>query len=374
MPCATRCSRSFRAPDWSNSPTTSFFKKPTLMIKKLSFLAISAVSLAIFASGLVLTPLLLADAPTADTGPLLGLAITTTSLSAVLTGFRAVFLEAYQGVTDAWHKQLAMITESTGESEEYHWLGAVPGLRKLLGEVVVKNLVRHGYTIRNEEWEDTIGVKRKDIERDKLGIYNPLVASMGIAAAQHPDDLVAELMVGGFVNKDYTGSAFFAANKKAHANARAFSNKGTKKLSVANYETGRANIRARVNAEGRAMRLGRDLVLAVAPKNEALARTIVVSEKVGGGNDNVNKGTARPLVLPELTPLNEDAWFLFESGYPIKPFIVQHELRAETNMVTNPNDSHVVLNQEFLYQLYARHAAGYGLPELAYGSTGEDAA
>lgn len=296
------------------------------------------------------------------------------NLNSARRGLQKLFDNAYQGITDLWWQPLVLQVNSTGAEEEYHWLGAIPGLKELLGEIQIKNLLNHQYTIKNKEWEDTIGIKRAAIERDNLGIYDPLIKGMAEAAKGQPGELVASLLVNGFSAKDYTGSNFFAANKKAHAKAKVFSNVGTKKLSADNFTAGRANLVSRVNAEGRAMRLGKKLYLVVSPTYETLAKTILTAEKLND-NTNILRGTAEPLVLPELLTLNaEHAWFILEAGSAMKPLIVQTEKQPTTAMVTNPDDSHVVKFQEFIYQVYARHNAGYGLPELAYGSDGTQAA
>lgn len=301
--------------------------------------------------------------------------ITTKNLESAKRGLQKVFDLAYiAGVAEPWWKTYVMLTTSNGAEEEYHWLGAAPGLRELVGEIVIKNLIRHGYTIKNKEWEDTVAIKRVDLERDRLGIYDPLMKAMAEAAAYQPGELVASLLVNGFTAHDYTGTAFFATNKKAHPKAHAFSNKGTKKLSQANFRIARANLTGRLNAQGKAMRLGTNLRLVVSPTYEADAKQITVAEKIDGST-NIDRGTATVEVLPELLALGaEHAWFLLETGKSIKPIIVQTEKKPTSSMVTDPNDSHVVKFQEFIYQVYARHNAGYGFSELAYGSTGADAA
>jgi phage major head subunit gpT-like protein len=300
--------------------------------------------------------------------------INQTTLQNLYKGFRTIFLEAYHGATDGiiW-PSIAMRTESSAESEEYDWLGAVPGLRELVGEVQIRNLKAHKVIISNKEYESTVGVKRAKIERDTYGTYNPLMQAMGIAAKQHPDELVAGLLAGGFTAPSYTGKNFFDVNHEPIAGGTKFSNKGTKKLSQTNFRTAKANLLGRLNGEGRAMKLGRKLLLIVSPTYEGTAREITEAEKIGN-NTNIDRGTATTVVYPELMALNEHAWFLVETGYPVRPLIVQIEKEANLASVTNPDDSHVVLHQEFIYQAYARHGAGYGLPELAYGSTGADAA
>ena len=301
--------------------------------------------------------------------------ITTQSLTSAKRGLQKIFDNAYQGIAEMWWKQLALSTTSNGSDEEYHWLGAVPGLKELIGEVQIANLIRHGFTIKNKEWADTIGIKRKDLERDRLAIYTAFVQAMAEAAAYQPGELVAKLLVDGFTETDYTGTAFFSTGKKAHAKANAFDTiVDNKKLSQANFRAARKLLIGRLNAEGRAMRLGKDVVLVVSPTYQSTALEITTAEKLGN-NTNVDRGTARTLVLPELLALSaEHHWFLLEAGGAMKPFIVQKETEPQQAMVTDPNDSHVVKHQEFIYQVYCRHNAGYGLPELAVGSTGANAA
>src|ERR1017187_2949933 len=124
------------------------------------------------------------------------------TLQALFKGYRVQFLDAYQGAKPMW-PGIAMQTPSNAAEEIYHWLGSVPGMRKLVGEIAIQNLTASNYSIKNDEFESTITVKQADIERDAYGAYNPLFQSMGLAAAQHPDELVSQLLINGFTQKDY---------------------------------------------------------------------------------------------------------------------------------------------------------------------------
>lgn len=308
--------------------------------------------------------------------------INQATLAALFKGYRVQFLTAYQGAAPLW-MTYAMRTSSLAAQEIYHWLGAIPGMSKLVDEIQIKNLAAHNFAIANDEFEDTIAVKQADIERDTYGIYNPLFQSMGLAAAQHPDELLANLFINGFTQKCYTGKNFFDNNHQPQAGKTAFSNLFTKKLSSANFEAARASIKGRLNAAGRPMGLGKDLVLVVSPANESLGRQILQADFIqttanaqGGvaSVTNVNKGTARLEIWPQLSTA-PDKWFLLEAGYPVKPFIMQFEKEANAVIsLTNPEADHVFKKHEFLYQCYGRYQAGYALPELACGSTGVDAA
>lgn len=80
------------------------------------------------------------------------------------------------------------------------------------------------------------------------------------------------------------------------------------------------------------------------------------------GNTNVNKNTSELLVVPELIATRR----------AIKPFIFQ--IREKPHLVSknSEQDDNVFWNKEFVYGCDARYNAGYGLWQLAYGSTGKN--
>lgn len=309
--------------------------------------------------------------------------INQATLAALFKGYRVQYMEAYQAAKPFWD-QIAMRTTSTSAEELYHWLGAVPGMRKLIGEIEIRNLSANKYAISNDEWEDTVAVKQADIERDNYGIYNPLMQSLGAAARQHPDELVANLLINGFATEDYTGSNFFDVNKVQDGDEKGtkFSNKATAKLGPTSFAAARQSIKSVKNAKGRPMGLGVKLLLVVPPALESQGRQILQADfiqqtaanadaKAVAAVSNVNKGTAELVVWPQLAG-NDNAWFLLEVGMPIKPLIVQFEKEPSLTALTNPDSDHVFKKHEFLYQAYGRYQAGYGLSQLAYGSTGAD--
>lgn len=299
--------------------------------------------------------------------------INAASVAALNKGFRVIFDTALQGAEPGW-RDIAMETSSSSASESYNWLGAVPSMKKLVGEVVIENLTASEWEIKNDEFESTIGVKQADIEQDRSGIYNPMFASLGASAGQHPDELVADLLNNGFTKKDYTGKNFFDADKKhAPNNAKSakFSNKGVGVLNAENYSIAKQNLKGRKNGAGRAMKLGKKLLLIVPPALEDTALEILTAEKNAAGATNIQRNSAQIVVLPDLT--SDTAWFLIEAGLAVKPLLMQFEKKPTLSSLTNMESDHVFKNHEFLYQAYGRYNAGYGLPQLAYGSTGEGA-
>ena len=296
---------------------------------------------------------------------------------AVARTFKAVFAKALAGAAESvFYPKIAQTVTTTAGVVDYTWLAAIPGMKELKGAADISNLELINWVIPNKEWHDTIAVKEKDVEQDQLGLYTQRFEMLGDAAARHPDELAAEALLAGFVEKDYTGKAFFATNKKHFPSLKTtFSNKLEAALDAAAFEEARELLKTMKiefpDGSETKLKLGRDLCLIVSAKNETIARQILEAERIDGGDSNVNKGTATLEVWTELG--DSLTWYLVDKAHMAKPLVFQEEKKASLNSVTDPQDSYVLLNHEFLHQAYGRYAVGYFLPQLIIGSTGVDA-
>jgi len=140
--------------------------------------------------------------------------INSGNLQTIYRGFNAAFRDGF-GQAPEDHMPLTLERPSMTRTEEYGWLGQAPGLRKWVGERVYRGIREHGYTIRNEKFEDTIVVNRDDIEDDHYGVYGPLFQELGRAAAAHPCELVYGALVNGFSQLCYDGQYFFDTDHPA---------------------------------------------------------------------------------------------------------------------------------------------------------------
>lgn len=124
---------------------------------------------------------------------------------------------------------VAMEVPSTTSKNDYGWLNALPRVRKWIGDRIVKRLAASGYSITNDDYELTVGVKRNDFEDDNLGIYTPIAQEMGNSTNAHYDELVFGAMKDGFANPCYDGQPFFDTDHPildADGNETVFSNFG----------------------------------------------------------------------------------------------------------------------------------------------------
>ena len=129
-----------------------------------------------------------------------------------LTSLFVAFKAAFQGGLDMakpQHELIATTVPSSTGTEEYGWLGKLPGMRKWAGDRVINGITAHGYSIKNEPFELTVGVDRDKIEDDQYGIYTPMFQEMGRATMAHPSELVFSLLAAGPGTVCYDGQYFF---------------------------------------------------------------------------------------------------------------------------------------------------------------------
>lgn len=156
--------------------------------------------------------------------------VTAGNLASISTGFNTTFNKGF-GAVDPIYSKVAMMTRSSGSEETYAWLGQMPEIREWFGSRIVHTLSVQGYTIRNRKFESTVEVARTDIEDDKIGVYGPMFEDMGRRTAEHPDQLLAELMDIGTATMCYDGQNFFDVDHPVTVDNGAIA-------SVSNYQDG----------------------------------------------------------------------------------------------------------------------------------------
>jgi phage major head subunit gpT-like protein len=315
--------------------------------------------------------------------------VTAANLAGIHKSFQTKFNMA-RGSVPGFYRKLCMECPSSAAENVYGWLADLPQIGKVTKEYIKKRLQTLGYRLTNEKWGGILEVKRESITDDQYGMFGNVAAMWGQRAGQAPDLELLQLLINGFSatrGKDYTGGAFFASGKKAHAKATAFTNLAVKKLSADNFVAALANMKERNDAEGVPLYLGLDssqLYLVVCSDDESTADAIVNLPTLSGGGANPNYKKAQLIVMPGLQTLAQSSsiindadakpWFLFDCSQPVKPLIFQPREAFElTPNFSLTSDS--VFNEDiFQWKARGRMALGYGLPEYAYGSTGADAA
>jgi len=287
------------------------------------------------------------------------------SLRSLTTGFKTIFNKAFEGKKPLWDKVATRVPSETGENL-YAWLGSLPRFREWVGDRVIKPLSMEGYRIVNKLFEMTVSVPKTAIEDDQYGIYAPLMQQMGEEAKAYPDELVFSLLKNGFTEKCYDGKTFFATDHVGKGK-RTYSNRSTKKLTAESYAAARASMMSVCDEEGKPMKITPNL-LVVPPALEKEALTILKADQIDG-TTNVYKGTAEPLVVPDLAGA-DTSWYLLDTTKVIKPLIFQERKPPEFVAQTEPDSEAAFMKAVYNYGCEARGNAGYSLWQLAYGSDG----
>ena len=295
-------------------------------------------------------------------------ALTQVQIDALKTTLIARWNAGLKLSPDDW-KKIAKLVKSNGKSNTYEWLSQFPAFREWVGSRLHKVFKETAYTVVNRKFESTVDVQRTDIEDDNIGQYGTLAESAGQSATDLKNDLVFQALSAGFASVCYDGQYFFDTDHKDE-DGPVQSNKGTKVLSAASYSAARAQMMSLLDAKSTPLGIMPNL-LVVPPQLEEAARKILYAEQIEG-TTNTLKNTAELLVAPWLAA-NPTAWFLFDTSRAIKPLIFQQRKKPEFVSMDATNDQNVFMKKQYIYGVDCRDNAGFGLWQLAYGSTGAEA-
>ncbi len=298
--------------------------------------------------------------------------LTTANLTELNTSYETRFNGGRDGYTPT-HPRIAATVPSNGSKNLYPWLTAITGMKEFKGEVERDPFQLSSWEIENKEFYDVKSVPRTAILDDEYGVYAPLMAEMGEAGQAHPDVLLSQLFLNAFTEKDYTGKAFFAADKNfvpGVGKAGKFTNFFTKQLTADYFNDARAALVGLKGPNGVTINRTLNLVLVTGPELTKDALEIVKATTVEAGGQNVQAGMATHVEFPMLG--DSPYWALLNVGH-MTPFMVQDREGLSFTSMTRPDDPNVFNYHQFDYKSYRRFNVGFGLPQRAYGSTGADA-
>lgn len=290
--------------------------------------------------------------------------VNQSALNGITVGFKTIFNKVFSETKPEWQKVATYVQSATGE-EDYKWLNKFGAIREWVGERVVQNLQASSYTVKNKDFEKTVGVDRNDIEDDKIGVYSPVITDLAQSASMLPDKLVFGLLRKGFTEKCFDGLSFFNTTHKVGKNTA--SNLGDKALSIESYSEARSIMMSYQDENGESLDIIPNL-LVVPPALESKAREILKADQING-TTNIFKDTAEILVSTQLAGDNTK-WYLLCTTKAVKPFIYQERKKPEFVSLTKSDDTNVFMNKQFLYGVDMRCNVGFSFWQMAYGSTG----
>lgn len=311
-----------------------------------------------------------------------------TALLGFRTRYETMFNQAYNYAKPDYDKICLVMDSGPVEQVTHRWLRGLKFPQQFVTQRKTNMPSTDGFTIVNNEYEWTYGIKRKDFERDQYKVYDPLVTRGGQLAQLYRDQLVFTLIKSALATPSsylaYDGIAFFG-NHNANR-AFSFNNASTGALTLLRLQAAFAAVYGQArDTEGAPLiaRSGRPLVVTgtkIAPfvtqlKTQAFLAGTQVNTGVSSASSQATQ-ISNPLVgtfddIPGgVVWLPDDYWFVFLADALFKPVIFQNETPLEfyappTHFLTDWDD-----NAVFKIGTYERFGYGLGLPEMSWGSTG----
>lgn len=280
-------------------------------------------------------------------------------------GFQTIFLKAYNAATPVWPR-IATPTTSTGASEDYGWLGNVPGMREMNGERMPKGLSSYDYTIKNKEFEGTVEVRQTDIDDNKIATKDALVAALGARARLFPDSLVFGLIESNGIC--YDGQNFFDTDHSEGLSGTQSNDLSGSAIGSATtltedvYSTAKQTLAGFLDDQGEVMypELGKPLMLV--PLALETAAKKLFRGTVAGGDENIFADDADVLASSRLT--NPKRFYLLNVSQGLLPFIYQERqfipMEYDGGDASQEGSHERFMRRRLLFGPYLRANAGYG--------------
>jgi len=298
----------------------------------------------------------------------MGTMLNRAKVEAAQVGFRTVFENALKEAPSLYER-LAMVVASSNPTEQYNWMGGYPQLKEWLNDRSLQKLTNYNWQIVNKDYATGIEVDRNDIDDDSLGLIRPKIQGLAAAAKRHYEDLLFDLLKAGFATACYDGQYFFDTDHTEGSS-------GTQSNKVTTvFDANGAALEAAYITMGSLK--GEDgSPLDVTPSHLIVptallftAKKVVASEYLASGASNIYRGLVEVIEAKRLNT-NPTYWFLADLTKPVKGLVMQIRRPLEFASQDDPSDENAFMRRVYRYGVDGRHAAGYGLWQFMYGSTG----
>ncbi len=282
-------------------------------------------------------------------------------------GLKTVFFQTF-GDTPAQWDRVATTVPSERDTEQYAWLGALPGMREFRDERQPGDLAPYAYAIQNRTWESTISVDRTALEDDQYGQVAMRIRQMALVARQHLDWIVFGLLGTGFEAHGYDGVPFFGT----HNQGAAQSNKGTAALGADALQGAITQMMRFTDDQGRPAGT-RPTLLVVPPELYWEATTLLTSaeypDPVSTAAQDLGANPLRGMLTLLTTPFltSPTDWFLLDTSRVVRALVLQMRKEFEFGSLEGSSENGF-LRDQFLYGVRARYNAGFGDWRAAFGA------
>jgi phage major head subunit gpT-like protein len=299
----------------------------------------------------------------------MGNIVTSDMTAALRTNIQAIFNKGLGELAlsfDDW-KKISSIFSSTGDKEEYNWLGATPAMTEWKDSRQINGLRPFSYTLTNQDWANGIEVDRNALKDDKLGQIPARVREMVRAYYKLILKSVFSTLDDGASGKCFDSGYFFAASRTIGKSANIAN------LLSGSYSDSAAEIRAGIAAAATAMMQFQDDFgnpMGLVPDTIVCGPVMITAIKEAIRPDYA--GAQRPeveyvknLIVSPWIDSDTDDWFTLCTTEEVKPIIFQNREDPNVTSLDQPDSLQNFMRKKLLYGVDARFTTGYGDPRTA---------
>lgn len=286
---------------------------------------------------------------------------------------QAMIIQALESPTDSWVDRISSDFKSSVATEVYGGLGNVPMMREWVGDKIAKQLKEYSLRIDNKDWESTLAVKVRDLDRDKTGQLKMRIGELVQRARAHREKLVSTLVGAADASTyglTYDGVNFFSDTHSVNGNT--IDNNVSYDIATTTAPTS-AEMSAAIMASIQTLytfvddqnepinQAATKFVIMVPTVFWSAAITAVTKDRLSANADNplLNIGLSLSVVQnPRLTWTTKFATFVADAD-GLRPFIIQTENDLAVTALAEGSD-HAFKNKEHLYSVEKSGNVGYG--------------
>ena len=286
-------------------------------------------------------------------------------------GVRRMISHRLETGSQSWVPPLTMRVGSDQGIEDYGWLGNAPAMRKFVAGRQIEELNEYSFQIKNEDYENGIRIKSKDMRRDKLGVIQSRVNQLADRALDHPAGLLSTLIQNGESTTCYDGQFFFDTDHPFDGGAQ--SNDITFNVVTPADPTSDEMAPAIVRAiqtimglkddRGEPMNQSATEFMVMVPTTMMGATLQAIRALLGSGGATAVLEALRPFfnIVPAVNPRLTwtDKFGVFRVDEDAKPFILQEEMPPEPYSLGEGSEFET-LNKEQLYGVDWAGNVGFG--------------
>lgn len=292
----------------------------------------------------------------------------TPKFEAMRIAYDMAFANAFKNTVSTYEEFCMIVGDSAHTIVKLPFIEQFSCMRKWLGARQIKNLEGKMITLTEEAYEETIGIKTREIETDNWSMYLPTIQQMAVASKALWDALAVKALLepGNWID----GKAFFKEDRK-YGKESVICNKTTSALSAASFKEAYTTMQSYCGHAGEPLAVQPD-VLMVGPNLEFVARDILENDfeiddtgKVTKGNSC--KGLAKLVINKRLVGKYASNWFLMSCNGAIKPVALQKSKDAVLVSKNAPTDEGVFMEDQAVFGTSAYGSAAAAFPHLVYG-------